>query len=472
MRLNSQTSLTIAFAVLAGLGSATPAFAEGDAQPTEFTSPYFVDGVHCEGFDLPKLEANWLIPKDSVDQANKTRDQKLCEVVFDHFGIKKFTWITPEDLEAFSAKIKSSSDYKSANVSLKKSQLPNHVHVMLNATPRKGVTVSVNARHDSYAAGDAGSGRTTTAVGGVVEFRQQAPMAVHRLHVNAEQTQAADALALTQKRPSKSDAVTIGDRDRRLLDLRYELETSGALFSQPMQSVMSVQSVTSLVNGKDAEKDTLRAEAQMRINYGITFTQDVVGQGVVTWTPMVVAAEPTVTSIDTDTDDDKTADNSDDQPTEFSARYVVLPGLRLGFLFGRDNVDFMRFDASLLREVTTGATVGQSNLVLQGTFPRLFGLYGSLGISERQVRNPVLVEDQFYLGDRNEFGSWIAAGRVFGSPQRLHDVRLIAGMESVDYRGVRNGDQPKVTYGGIAYRMTGETLAVNLGVNVYSGRTY
>lgn len=98
-------------------------------------SPYFVDGVHCEGFEgtlreeeLKKIFAD----EESAEIGVRSAYQDQCESLFSFYGLKKFQWVTPSDLEKLSFSIRHGGKFEKSEIRIEKSDLPNHIHVVGN----------------------------------------------------------------------------------------------------------------------------------------------------------------------------------------------------------------------------------------------------------------------------------------------------------------------------------------------------
>jgi len=81
----------------------------------------------------------------------KVIDQQRCENLLASYGIEKFQWMTPEDLELANFRLNDSPYFKNVELSLKKSELKNHVHVFAAFVPRP--------LHHFYVAENAGLAR-------------------------------------------------------------------------------------------------------------------------------------------------------------------------------------------------------------------------------------------------------------------------------------------------------------------------
>jgi hypothetical protein len=95
-------------------------------------SPYFIDGVHCEGLDdedRDEVISNYFSDDEVAKLGLKSAKAADCESLFSQYGATKFEWVTPEDLEKLVFGLKRSGRFKSVDVQVEKSELQNHVHI-------------------------------------------------------------------------------------------------------------------------------------------------------------------------------------------------------------------------------------------------------------------------------------------------------------------------------------------------------
>src|SRR5579862_1744614 len=101
-RLKMKTqALILSFFLILTTASALAASpdAERDTYGDGLPSPYFVDDVHCQGNRVREVNEGWLLSKDEVEAARKVENQETCESLFRAFGIEKYMWLSPDDLE-------------------------------------------------------------------------------------------------------------------------------------------------------------------------------------------------------------------------------------------------------------------------------------------------------------------------------------------------------------------------------------
>ena len=75
------------------------AYADQDA----LSSPYFIDEIHCQGLAEHDGPTYWFLSQEEAEAQKLIEAQEDCHDLFKSFGIEKYGWISPEDLERTSA---------------------------------------------------------------------------------------------------------------------------------------------------------------------------------------------------------------------------------------------------------------------------------------------------------------------------------------------------------------------------------
>jgi len=127
-----QASLAVSCLLWIGLAAPAPLDAAESSQPESRKSPYFIDGLHCEGLDGLETgdDLTRAYPDEVADMGIKTRHQEQCEWIFEKSGVRKFQWVTPEDLEKLDFILKHSRKFAAAAIRIEKSELQNHIHLI------------------------------------------------------------------------------------------------------------------------------------------------------------------------------------------------------------------------------------------------------------------------------------------------------------------------------------------------------
>jgi hypothetical protein len=155
----------------------SPNFARAQEMPDstgQFGAPYFVDGVHCEGLPLKKL---WPLAGETSARASKQVSQNYCEGLFRMYGIEKFNWYTPEQIEFFQHAIRRSNDFEVQDLSLKKSTQQGHVHLLVKLQLKTENQYDVNFIHETFdSKGNESSGQADGVSVGISIPEEERPM--------------------------------------------------------------------------------------------------------------------------------------------------------------------------------------------------------------------------------------------------------------------------------------------------------
>ena len=106
------------------------------ANALERESPFFIDNLQCEGINYPQFLAMFASSDEAKKIINDTTQQDTCERIFEHFGIKKYQWISAQELEQLNMRIKESNYFTESDLALEKSQLKNHIYLQLKVKSR------------------------------------------------------------------------------------------------------------------------------------------------------------------------------------------------------------------------------------------------------------------------------------------------------------------------------------------------
>lgn len=103
-------------------------------------SAYFIDEVHCSGPRFNVADTNMTI--EEIDY-KKDVNKEECEKLFAIFEVKKFSYISKIDVEELSRKIRNSNIFEKAELTLKKGEIKNHVHLFLDVKFKQGLHYSI-----------------------------------------------------------------------------------------------------------------------------------------------------------------------------------------------------------------------------------------------------------------------------------------------------------------------------------------
>lgn len=433
------------------------------AADTDFKSPLFIDGIHCEGHADSKL-GEALRKNYSNDEIAavgvKAQLQLLCEALFKEFGVEKFQWVTPGDLERLDFTLKHSKRFQSVDLSIKKSEMQNHVHLVGQFQQfSKKTHYTVNGS-SSVERGNADDGnRYTQRLNGHIDFERQGevnlaplvfgfdfrnstakhPLSVETLKEGGEETTLTLEEQIAQARPSGS----YGHVEMRLNLLRLRSYTP--FFTIGLDHTrISGDKTFSRTNSYEAgvvfHGDPLlsmNSRTQLSIlnaNYVATGTETIVPKG---------------------------------QGSGRGARNITFAGLS-----GAGSSSWMDADFRLYRSIT-------QDLHFFGNVDVLFklgdylGLDHGLGVSQEVVRGAVLPEHRLGLPDRNVAKGFWRVGRdftAFGAKQSLTVDAGFGIYSATNY--TENSYSVGNFYGQLAYVTHADLFDVSLAFAYGSQRLY
>ena len=149
------------------------------AASSDLKSPYFIDAIHCEGIDelidSDQLKKTFISDEVAIVGTRVLR-QKQCEAIFQAYHVEKFSWVTPQDLETLEFALKHSQRFEAVDISIAKSELPNHVHLTGKFKLfEKRTHYTVTSRAGLYRGTDGSGDRRTTDFDARVDIGQRGP---------------------------------------------------------------------------------------------------------------------------------------------------------------------------------------------------------------------------------------------------------------------------------------------------------
>lgn len=212
--------LSVNISLLITAASANIALSQDQEQTLQ--SPYFIDGIHCDGlqYSHTTLEKNLAGSKDKKFGL-KVFNQSQCENVFSHFGIEKLTWITPQDIELLTFKMNKSEIFDNVTLSLKKSELKNHVHLFGKFESSKGSSHSFKTGVEVSDGGDKQEGpRVNRKLSYLYQDKSAMDSTNFEIGFKANQISAPDSINYFGKTTADDDPIILTERDSQSLDKR------------------------------------------------------------------------------------------------------------------------------------------------------------------------------------------------------------------------------------------------------------
>jgi len=186
------------------VGSITRAEGSEDEKGRTLKSPYFIDGVHCEGLTAIN-DSVWPYNEEMFSGIMESRNQNACESIFSIYGVTVYEWYTPEKLASIANHLKKNEDFSSAELSIKKSEMQNHVHLFLVVKPKNHGEKSIKIKSFSYAGNDHESERQTQIASFDWENKERNPVFTQAAGVQWAQSVAKNAPTLRESVISKND---------------------------------------------------------------------------------------------------------------------------------------------------------------------------------------------------------------------------------------------------------------------------
>lgn len=383
-------------------------------------SPYFIDGVHCEGLDSVETNEDLTIayPDEVVEVGRKARLQERCESIFADGGVKVFQWVTPADLERATFILIHSKRFKGIDFRIEKSELQNHIHLIGRFEvfePKPYFHFSLSQGYENDKNHDE---RLTTKSEGSVHFERRgtvnpAPFVLGYKYFSST----ADRPKTLNLAADDDDNTTLNDKERIAIDRpkgRY-----GAIFAKFQQAngvFLGFQIDTSHLSGDSHETINSRAEA------GTEFHLDPLSPSLTRLSVLYA---------------NYSAKGTDFYSGKFSnrnSRSIAFAGIhqdiRSRWVKGRANI---------YRSLTPELHVfGDADIAVSlGTF---LTLSHSFGISGEYLRGAILPEHRFGLPDRNVVQYYYRTEKNLGSGPRDQLVSLKLG--AATYQAVNQLDRP------------------------------
>lgn len=421
---------------------AGPSQSLADLREESLASPYFIDELHCDGLFISQTKRGWNVSMEDLKAVRRLEEKEACEKLFRTFRVEKYSWISLSDLEKVSTQIKQSNFFEESNLTLKKSELKNHVHLFLKTKTKPRYLYQVNSDFKVY---QINLPRIYEKFGGEMVDRAYEPNDLQIFGFTAEGSFAGSS--------SLSVASNINTNDQRKLNSKnYYLTDIYSKTKNQLSQSFALNYGIHLLTDNISTDQFARLNLQGDIDFLYTSSSFYVG--------------PTMTL---GTSSDYNDDGS--KVLFFGNSYVFLPGVTAGYTYGNLNDNFLKtfmsyyhsfIDNHILFEVGLS---GQCQLSSHGYFLEWQAKY-------RSVTNAILRHDLYPLTDPRTFSDRIGFYKAFFSGKSKHHLGIGIGTESLgsanpsyDYLGSSNGIS-------INYKLFSDQLNLNLGLAYYFNRVY
>jgi hypothetical protein len=417
------------------------------ADPEELLpSPYFVDDVHCAGNHVREVTEGWLLSKDEVEASQKVETQDTCENLFKAFGIEKYMWLSPEDLERTATIIKQSGYFEEADLSIKKSEIKNHVHIFLKVKPIPKYMKSVSNDLKFYSGSGQNSSRIDDKIAGELSNRAYAPNTVNSFGFSFDGTRAGSPISADPNSFLPDDLSKLQQQNYYLADIYWK--NQGA-FTKHLSYDLGIH-LTS---------DDAYTNAQSKINVVVDsdflFNKQVnVLRGNTYFGPAFILA----------------SFSPYDSSFQTNSTAVFYPGFKLGYLYGRNFANNLNFTMSYYH-ATSDRSIFEFDL--NGQYQLSFvDLFLIAGLYNRDVQDAVLPQDRFPISGAVRSDDYIGLSKLLTSGETKQQLGVVVGGESFGYDQSSSSYTSNDGYVGLKYKLLGSDWTVNLSGGYYFQRLY
>ena len=432
--------------------SATRVLHAAEALPSQdepLPSPYFIDELHCSGINVVNISESWLLSKDEVEPARKVEQAEMCERIFHVFGIDKYDWLSPDDLERTATIIRQSGYFLESDLSIKKSELKNHVHIFLTVKPAPRFTYYMANDLVLFGSKGQASGRILDNYSFELDDRRFAPVYTNKFGANLMYT--------ANNAPMNSDATQLTADDLQKMSTNHQYladifwKNQGALNRYVIYDTgIHFEGDRAYSDNKDrfnlvADLDVLYTKHVNVVN-GSVF----VGPAAIftTYTPYEVPSNQTNNS-----------------------KGVILPGFIIGYDYGQALGNFLKVKLAYYHS-SFDNSIFQMNIDMQKHM-HLFDTYFVGGFDERQVSDAVLPQDRFPLSNPLQEQAWIGLSKIFHAAQSTHQGSIVFGVASLDYDSSSlPGYNQNADFVGLRYKLFDGSWTVNVAAEYYFQRLY
>lgn len=384
-------------------------------------SPYFIDGVHCEGLDDKDLDNR--ISDQFGDEALaklgvKAHNQSTCEHIFSEYGITKFQWVTPDDLENFNFLLKKSGKFKTIDVRIEKSESQNHVHLkgrFEQFEPRNYTSFNVQSGYEN---GGVTGDRDTTKSEALVQFQKRGMENPGSFDVGFTtfRTSAKDPLSLEELKSGEVDVVM---NDAEKATQGKQSWQYNELFLRNYLPTGKFVNPISLKVGLNYSKLSQDEAADLNTSYELAteFRPDVLR----TMKLSLSLAYSTYTALGSESITTETASSNQKQ--------ILFAGFSEDF-----DTRWLTGHFSAYRSLTSQVHY-YGDLDLKFLFTEFAGIKSSLGFSQEQVYGAVLPQHRFGLPNRAQSAFYYLGENNFRALDADNKISFKVGFSNLDSSG-------------------------------------
>jgi hypothetical protein len=430
-------------------------------------SPYFIDGVHCEGLqdkDRDKTIGEVFADDEVAKLGVKAQNQIFCEQIFSKHGIQKFQWVTPDDLEKLTFGLKRSGKYKNIDVRIEKSELQNHVHLTIKFEqfePRNYFSVNVSSGSDK---GSATGSRQTTTADLLFQYQKRGAEnpAMFDLGLHTINSSAPSPLSVEEIKKGNKDVVL--DTSETLAQSKQNWAYTEVFYKVPLlqgnpsfpidfklglnKSRLSKDEVSD-VNTNFELSSSYKPDELVPLKYKFSLLYS---------TYSATGAQSII----------RKKDEEEDKNQKRKDVHIVFAGIRQDF-----KARFLSFYLNFNRSLTSELHYFY-NYDIRLRLSELGGIVGSLGFSEDMVYGAILPEHRFGLPNRSLFDIYLLAEKDFRAFESDNKVTFKGGARHLasDRNASRGGYSRDQGFAEIGIKSRLDNVDVGLSFIYGSQRLY
>lgn len=118
--------------------AACPGLAQDGSGGEGLPSPYFVAGFRCEGLKTGNADLYNLLSAGERSDLDRFNLERACENLFAAYGIEKFKWISPDEIERLQMLLAGNPAFDRADLRLLPAEERGHVYLIAQVVRREG----------------------------------------------------------------------------------------------------------------------------------------------------------------------------------------------------------------------------------------------------------------------------------------------------------------------------------------------
>jgi hypothetical protein len=387
-------------------------------------SPYFVVGFRCEGITAEVTDFLSILNAEQRKRIAQSRELDLCERAFSYFGVEKYSWISPDDLEKTELRLARYDVFAKPQLKVIAAEAPGQVYLQLKLGKRTPTHVSASLDSTVYGhESKKGIGGFETS--GSAAFTNMSLRPVQKLTLGTDFSllHSTDKLDMETSEGNTS-------ADHSLLRGRLWMHAEQALSSRWYFASTLALNMSSASNS-NRERLTALANA----TYLITSPDE---------DAVVVRVGPSIGYYNN----------------------AALGGLKFDVRVGDTELNYMAMSAEGLSSSDKKYAWGRYSLDIQKVFPSAGNFLVGYENTIAETKNMKLADLGNLSLNETNMSSGLKLGKAFLSENNLHKVFLRFGA------GAYSPGEGSFINTGVGYTMRTEDLDVNLSCNYISWRNF